>query len=247
VAPRRILFALALVVITLGGGCTFRSKAAQIAVAPVPTPVPTTAPKPVEMRQVAWATVPKVDVFADPAAPAPTTTLKNPTVEKQPLAFLAVGENADWLQVRLPIRPNGSTGWVRRSDVQLGDVQQYRVVVEVAARRLTLYKGDEVVMQELVGVGKPKTPTPIGRFYVDAMVKLNNPNTVWGPYQMSVSGFSPTLDRFMGGVGQIAMHGTNAPGLIPGEISNGCVRMKNAAITKLASLTGIGTPVDIVA
>jgi lipoprotein-anchoring transpeptidase ErfK/SrfK len=214
-----------------------------------PTTPPTTAPapKPVEYRQLAWASVPKVDVFAEPGATTPVGTLTNPTAEKQPLAFLAVGQQPDWLQVRLPVRPNGAVGWVRASDIRLGPVQEYRILVEIAAHRLTLYKGDEVVMQEPVGTGKGRTPTPTGNFYVDAMVKLDNPNTVWGPYQMSVSGFSNVLERFMGGPGQIAIHGTNAPSLIPGDISNGCVRMHNEAITRLASLTGIGTPVDIVA
>ncbi|MBA3653322.1 MAG: L,D-transpeptidase [Actinobacteria bacterium] len=218
-----------------------------MAVERVPKATSTTAPKPPEYRRLAWGAVPKVEVFQAPGQPAAVGALENPTVERQPLAFLAIGKQDDWVQVRLPVRPNGAVGWVRASDVRLAEVQAYRVLVEVGARRLTLFKGDEVVMQEPVGVGKATTPTPLGTFYVDAMVKLSNPNTVWGTYQMSVSGFSNVLDRFMGGPGQIAIHGTNAPQLIPGDISNGCVRMRNAAITKLAELTGIGTPVDIVA
>ena len=79
-------------------------------------------------------------------------------------------------------------------------IPAYRILAEVGARRLTLYRGEEVVMQEPVGVGKGRTPTPTGNFYVDAMVRLSNPNTVWGPFQMSVSGFSNVLDRFMGGI-----------------------------------------------
>ena len=245
-ASRRTLAAILLVLVTVVAGCS-HGGGTQIAAQAVPTKTPTTVAKPVEYRQVAWASVPKVDVFATPGAASPVGSLKNPTWENQPLAFLAIGKQPDWLQVRLPVRPNGAVGWIKASDVMLDKIPEYRIVVEVAAKRLTLFKGEEVVMQEPVGVGKPKTPTPVGNFYVDAMVRLKNPNTVWGPFQMSVSGFSPTLERFMGGPGQIALHGTNAPGLIPGEISNGCVRLKNDAITKLAELTGIGTPVDIVA
>jgi lipoprotein-anchoring transpeptidase ErfK/SrfK len=246
VAPRRILLAAVLAVVALAGACSDGTDQ-RIAVEQLPSTTTTTAPKPVEYRQLAWAKVPKVAVFQSPGAASPVGELTHPTWEGQPLALLAIGKQPEWLQVRLPVRPNGAVGWVKASDVDLDLVPEYRVLVELGARRLTLFKGDEVVMQELVGIGKPKTPTPTGSFYVDAMVKLTNPNTVWGPYQMSVSGFSPTLERFMGGPGQIALHGTNAPGLIPGEISNGCIRLKNAAITKLASLTGIGTPVDIVA
>ncbi len=245
-APRRIVLAL-LAVVALAGACSNSGSELAMPVA-APTTVSTTAPpKPAEYNQLLWASGKQVSVFAEPGAGTPVGTLKNPTAEAQPLAFLAINKRDDWLQVRLPVRPNGAVGWVRASEVKLADVQQYRILVEVAAQRLTLFKGDEVVMQEAVGVGKARTPTPLGKFYVDAMVKLANPNTVWGPYQMSVSGFSNVLERFMGGVGQIAIHGTNAPQLIPGTISNGCIRMKNTAITKLAGLTGIGTPVEIVA
>lgn len=252
-APRRIQWLL-LAVVFVAGGCS-KGDNHPVATPRTPSP-PTTVAKPVEYRQLAWASGAKVDVFASPGAAAPVGTLKNPTAEKQPLAFLAVAEqpgpagpggSEQWLQVRLPVRPNGAVGWVKTSEVKLAEVQAYRILVELGAQRLTLYKGDEVVMQEPVGIGKTRTPTPTGSYYIDAMVKLDNPNTVWGPYQMSVSGFSNVLERFMGGVGQIAIHGTNAPQLIPGQISNGCVRMKNVSITKLASLTGIGTPVDIVA
>jgi lipoprotein-anchoring transpeptidase ErfK/SrfK len=244
VASRRRLLLVVPIVAALAGACSYT--APQIAVQAVPTPT-TTAPKPVEYRQLAWAAVPSVPIYTAPNAAAPSASLKNPTAEDQPLAFLAIGRQDDWLQVRLPVRPNGTVGWVKTSDIKLAEVQTYRILVEVAAHRLTLLKGDEVVMQEPVGVGKARTPTPTGRFYIDAMVRLANPNTVWGPFQMSVSGFSNVLERFMGGPGQIAIHGTNTPQLIPGDISNGCVRLKNDAITKLAGLTGIGTPVDIVA
>lgn len=244
-ASRRALAVIVTALAVLAGACASGGK--QIAAEAVRVEQPTTTVKPVEYRQVAWAQVPKVEVFKTPGETTPVGTLSNPTWENQPLAFLAVGKQPDWLQVRLPVRPNGAVGWIKASDVMLDKIPEYRILVELGARRLKLFKGDDLVMDEFVGIGKPKTPTPIGSFYVDAMVRLKNPNTVWGPFQMSVSGFSPTLERFMGGPGQIAIHGTNAPGLIPGEISNGCIRMKNDAITKLAELTGIGTPVDIVA
>ena len=65
--------------------------------------------------------------------------------------------------------------------------------------------------------------------------------------QVSVSGFSDTLQTFGGGVGQIAMHGTNRPELLGQPVSNGCVRMTNDAITKMVQLAPLGTPVNVVA
>jgi lipoprotein-anchoring transpeptidase ErfK/SrfK len=55
------------------------------------------------------------------------------------------------------------------------------------------------------------------------------------------------LHAFDGGIGQLAIHGTNRPDLIGQNVSNGCIRVSNAAITVLAEHVSIGTPVDIVA
>ena len=76
---------------------------------------------------------------------------------------------------------------------------------------------------------------------------LANTSGPYGTYQVSVSGFSDVLHSFGGGNGQIALHGTNRPDLIGQAVSNGCVRMNNDDITKLAELAPSGTPVEIVA
>jgi lipoprotein-anchoring transpeptidase ErfK/SrfK len=47
------------------------------------------------------------------------------------------------------------------------------------------------------------------------------------------------------GGGFIGIHGTNAPGLIPGRVSHGCIRMRNEDITRLNSLMSVGTPVSV--
>ena len=245
---RRTFVVLLLALLAVAGACTTKSKQEALPATPPPPPTTTTAPKPPEYRQVAWAAVPKVQIFKNAGDAAPVGSLPNPTAEHYPLAFLAVGQQPNWLQVRIPARPNSSVGWVRASDVTLGDIPQYRILVEVAAHRLTLFKGDETVMQAPVGDGKAATPTPTGNFYIDIKVKIDNPSGVYGPYQLSVTGFSNVLEHFAGGIGQIAIHGTNAPGLIPGYISNGCIRMRNADISKLVDLgVDVGTPVDVVA
>jgi lipoprotein-anchoring transpeptidase ErfK/SrfK len=142
------------------------------------------------------------------------------------------------------MRPNQSMGWIRESDVDVTPVDT-RIVVESAAHTLTVLKDDVPVFKATVAVGTGGTPTPLGSFYIDAIVKLNRPDTVWGPYQLSVTGFSDVLQHFGGGQGQIAIHGTNAPGLIGGNVSHGCVRMLNPDSTQVSSLISVATPVDI--
>ena len=45
--------------------------------------------------------------------------------------------------------------------------------------------------------------------------------------------------------GYIGIHGTNAPKLIPGRPSHGCIRMRDRALLRLARLLPVGTPLTI--
>ncbi len=195
---------------------------------------------------VADATGPSVALFAEPDVPyAPKSSLANPTHEGLPVVFLVLEKKPEWLRVRVSSRPNNLVLWVRRSEVSLRTVPN-RVVVEVGAHRVTVYHGDDVLMQGPVAVGTARTPTPLGEFFVDGIVPLSG----GGPYgagQVSVSGFSEVLQSFGGGVGQIALHGTNRPQLLGQNVSNGCVRMADESIRQVMALAPLGTPVSVVA
>ena len=96
-----------------------------------------------------------------------------------------------------------------------------------------------------VAVGKPATPTPVGRFFVD--VWLPNPGGPTARFLLSVSGFSEVLKSFAGGRGQIALHGWSDPSVMGRNVSNGCIRMRNDDIRHLSELAPLGTPVEIIA
>jgi lipoprotein-anchoring transpeptidase ErfK/SrfK len=209
----------------------------------------TTKPKPAHPFEAADAIVPEVLLFDAPGATEPTDSMPNPTVEHVPLAFLVKAHGpSGWLEVQISRRPNEATSWVHASDVQLRGVDN-RIVVQRDARQLTVYRGltNEKLFEAPVATGKPATPTPLGDFFVDIVVKVNRPSGAYGPYQLSVAGFSDVLQSFGGGPGQIAIHGTNHPELIGEFASNGCVRMHNDDVTALAELAPVGTPVAIVA
>ena len=55
---------------------------------------------------------------------------------------------------------------------------------------------------------------------------------------------SPVLTDWPGG-GFVGVHGTNQPGILPGRVSHGCIRMRNDAILQLARLMKVGTPLTI--
>lgn len=196
---------------------------------------------------VADAAVPTVALFSSPGtAMAERASVANPTWEGLPLVFLVKEQRDSWLRVLVAARPNGLEAWVRADDVKLRRVPHW-IRVEVGARRATIFSGEAVVFQTPVAVGRSSTPTPTGLFFVDGLVRLADTGGVYGYGQMSVSAFSEVYQSFGGGIGQIALHGTNSPGLLGQAVSNGCVRLDNGAIQRLMDLAPTGTPVEIVA
>ena len=211
--------------------------------------LPSTTVPPAFPFEAADAVVPEVALYDAAGAAESADSLPNPTIEHVPLAFLVKEHGPPgWLKVQVARRPNESTAWIHASDVAVRGVDN-RIVVEREARQLTVYQGtsSRVLFQAPVATGAPATPTPLGNFFVDIVVKVNRPSGAYGPYQLSVAGFSDVLQSFGGGPGQIAIHGTNHPELIGKFVSNGCVRMNNEDVTALADLAPVGTPVEIVA
>jgi hypothetical protein len=147
-----------------------------------------------------------------------------------------------WLRIRVPGRPNGRTGWVRREALGTLQVVTTQLVVDRRTAHATLYRGGRQIWRAPVGVGAPGTPTPAGRFYIRE--RLRGSGGVYGPWAFGTSAYS-TLSDWPGG-GVVGIHGTNQPGLLPGRPSHGCVRVRNADIVRLARLMPIGTPVHIV-
>jgi lipoprotein-anchoring transpeptidase ErfK/SrfK len=207
------------------------------------------APVDENVTWVAVAEVPKVAVYAQPDdAGQPTQQLDSPTESGSPLVFMVDGREVDgpWLKVNLPVRPNGSKGFVRSADVKL-QTTEYRVKIELSAHRLTVRKSDEVVVDTPIGVGTAETPTPGGVYYLKELIQPPNPDGDYGPYAYGLSGFSnnPELANFNGGDGIIGIHGTNQPDKIGTDVSHGCIRVTNEVITQMASFLPLGTPVEI--
>lgn len=191
------------------------------------------------------AVVARVALYQAPGEPVPTGIgLPNPTVEGLPLVFLVRAQQPGWVQVQVQSRPNGATAWVKRTDVVTRPVANH-IVIERTARRVSLYHGDQLIMRDIAAVGKVSSPTPLGTFYVDGIVKLANPNGPYGAYQISFTGFSDVYQHFGAGIGQVAMHGTNQPALLGTPASHGCVRLSNDTVTRLATLAPTGTPVEV--
>ncbi len=146
-------------------------------------------------------------------------------------------------KVQLPVRPNGSTGWVRAVDVSLRKLHT-RIAVDLSLRRITLFRSGRVILTTTAVIGAPSTPTPTGRFYVNQRLLAANPIGGYGPGAVGISAFSPVLLNWPQG-GPIAIHGTDAPGLIGSAVSHGCLRVYNRDALRLLRLAVEGTPVEI--
>jgi lipoprotein-anchoring transpeptidase ErfK/SrfK len=120
-----------------------------------------------------------------------------------------------------------------------------QVLIEQGLRRLTVWDGGRLVFETPVAVGKPSTPTPNGTYYVQGIVKMD-PRGAYGPNILALSSHSEVYKTFAGGDGLVGMHGTNQPELIGQAVSNGCIRMPNAAASELARTIPAGTPVVVV-
>ena len=94
--------------------------------------------------------------------------------------------------------------------------------MEQRFRRLTVWDGGRLVFETPVAVGKDRTPTPNGVYYVQGIVKASG---AYGPFIMALSSHSDVHKTFAGGDGLVGIHGTNQPGLIGQAISNGCIRL----------------------
>jgi lipoprotein-anchoring transpeptidase ErfK/SrfK len=193
-------------------------------------------------------------IYDQPGAATPVKTLPNPRLINNdpnatvPLVFLVKdipdGQSCSWIEVYLPVRPNGSTGWVKASDITLAR-NPYRIEVQLNEFKLLVFKDDQQIKEIPVGVARDNTPTPGGLYYTTELIKTPDPSGAYGPYAFGLSGFSDKLTTFNGGPGQLGIHGTDTPSAIGTKVSHGCIRMSNDNITSLAQLLPLGTPVQV--
>jgi lipoprotein-anchoring transpeptidase ErfK/SrfK len=255
------LVALALVLVGCGGD----GGDATLGKKPTSTTAPAVTVSPSSSDTSYIATVKpeitKIDVYDSPGAKTSAREFDNPWLydptvptSKVPQVFLVKQQRSDgWVQVLLPVRPNGSTGWIKNDDVTL-TANPFRIDVELGKHTITVNKGSEVIYTgpiaigatdpPLADVGHP-TPTPTGEYYLRVLLQAPDPNTVYGPYAYGLSSHSETLDSFAGGDAEVGIHGNNDASVLGKDATHGCIRMDNDAITMLAKQLPLGTPVSV--
>jgi lipoprotein-anchoring transpeptidase ErfK/SrfK len=250
-----VVVALALVAINLFGSSPAPTPAAAEPTVTIPPTTTTTAPPPPPSPSpspiAASTTIAQVD------GPVPFSTAPGgPQAGTIPVGswwgttkyLPVIGQVPGWIDVRLPQRPNGLTGWIPSASAQL-TTTSYGILIDVTARRVRLYNGGVVVADFPAGVGTVTDPTPLGQFYVMGVEKSPGPS--WGPFIVDTNAHSEAITSWEGsGDAFTALHGPigadAAIGTTGAAISHGCVRMHNADLAQLQPVPP-GAPIAIVA
>jgi hypothetical protein len=252
--PMRRIALAGLAGAAIAAGPAFAADPPPTATPPPTTTTPAPAPKPKafytqlsnETTFTRWAyTNLDLKVRKSPATSSGTVgKLRYNTEDGPPDIYLALqmftnAKGDEWVQVRIPGRPNGRTGWVPREGLGEFHLIHVQLVVNRRTLRATLYKNGKLIFKAPVGVGKAATPTPAGHYWIREKLKGFGP--VYGPLAFGTGAYSANLSDWPGG-GVIGVHGTNEPNLVPGRPSHGCIRLHNKDILKLARLMKPGTP-----
>jgi lipoprotein-anchoring transpeptidase ErfK/SrfK len=158
----------------------------------------------------------------------------------------AVVDGRQWLQVRLPARPNRSSAWISADRVQLTHTG-FWIHVRTAHKLVAVYRDGKLVHRYHAVIGKRSTPTPHGLFSVYERIPLR-PGGFLGKMALPLTAFSPTLKRFGGGPGRVAIHGRGGTSFndpLGSARSHGCIRIDNGPVTWIANHVPRGTPVDV--
>jgi lipoprotein-anchoring transpeptidase ErfK/SrfK len=118
------------------------------------------------------------------------------------------------------------------------------IVVSIPQRKLVLMEDGAVKKVYAVAVGKASTPSPAGRFTINA--RVSNPTYSHRGKVVAPGPKNPVGSRWMGlSVKGYGIHGTNEPGSIGKAASHGCIRMGKADLEELFAQVEVGDAVEI--
>lgn len=197
-----------------------------------------------------WAYVARLArIYASPSLFAPVVAhLQCCTESGFPEIYLLLRAHWDtqgreWVQLRIPGRPNGRVGWVLRSALGQFHMDHQEVVVNTETMSLNFYDNGVHIWSAPVGVGKPSTPTPKGHFWISERFVISDPSSGYYPYAFGTTDYSTLSDWPEGGV--VGIHGPYGASWsqIPGRISHGCIRLHIPDDFWLGAHLQLGTPV----
>ena len=154
----------------------------------------------------------------------------------------AAAQTAEPVSVAAPVQQPAGKPVVQAAGRRLGS--QRLIVVSIPERKLVLMEDGAVKKVYAVAVGKASTPSPSGRFTINA--RVSNPTYSHRGKVVAPGPTNPVGTRWMGlSVKGYGIHGTNEPGSIGKAASHGCIRMGKADLEELFAQVEVGDAVEI--
>jgi L,D-transpeptidase catalytic domain len=151
-----------------------------------------------------------------------------------------------WLGVSDPALGNGQIGWI---DAQSGGVTYSRtrleVEVDLSSHTLVVRRDDVAIRRAIVGIGRPGSPTPTGRFAVTDKLEGSRYSAYYGCCILALSATQPNLPAGWTGGNRIAIHGTPSASDFGRAVSAGCIHARDDDLRYLMHAVPLGTPVLI--
>jgi L,D-transpeptidase catalytic domain len=119
------------------------------------------------------------------------------------------------------------------------------LVVDLSDRTLTVLRDRAVAERFRVGVGRPGSPTPTGRFSITDKLAGSAYSSSYGCCILALSATQPNLPAGWTGGNRIAIHGTVSSSDFGRAVSAGCVHASDADLRYLMRAVPLGTPVVI--
>jgi lipoprotein-anchoring transpeptidase ErfK/SrfK len=163
-----------------------------------------------------------------------------------PTTLAVASQRGRWLGVVTTHLPNGRLGWVDPQESRFRtSTTRVRVVIDLSARRLVVRRGGEIVRRMTVAIGRPSSPTPVGRFAVTDKLAGSRYGSYYGCCILALSAHQPNLPPGWTGGDRIAVHGTDNPSSIGGAVSAGCPRASAEDMRFLMRVVPLGAPVVV--
>ncbi len=161
---------------------------------------------------------------------------------RQQLAVVA--RRGSWLGVLHANAPGGRAGWIPRDAVREAPIP-WEMALDRSAQVVRVRRDGRVVRRFKVAVGRPSSPTPLGRYAITDRIKPDD-GSVYGCCILALSARQSDLPPGWTGGNRVALHGSPTDS-VGGAVSAGCVRMKRRALRWLQRTVPDGTRVDVVA
>jgi hypothetical protein len=187
----------------------------------------------------------ELSVHASPGGPV-IASLGERTEFGSAQTVAVVRKRGRWFGVVTTHVPNGRLGWI---DARAGGLRylhtRISLVLDLSARELVLRSGRRVLRRMAVGIGRPASPTPVGRFAVTDKLSGAAFSSFYGCCILALSAHQPDLPAGWPGGDRIAIHGTNELGSIGGASTAGCVRADAVDLHVLMRRVPLGAPVFV--